>query len=209
MNLQEYKTVVIMLDVDMGCNHLSNLVATSPKLADRVEDPSVNYIDRLIGYYEKKIGNAHASPIVSDIDEITKPTFRGIVERSPLPFVIGGHLQSLYGKSGDAIKEIGKTLVLLGVADKVNEAISYRADQQFVDYFLENYKKDKVAQYTNIPETDIIEFDPNLLFSPDISELMNQFNNKIGLDLDLAICQRLHTTWFNTILRIIERRKNK
>lgn len=204
MNLQEYKTVIAVLDVGMGCSHMANLIATSPFLADRTDDPTVDYINSIRKYYKAGIPNAHVNPVIAFIDNILEPELYGLIEKSKLPFVLGGHIQSIHGKTGDAVKKLGRTLILLGVTNTPNEIIQLRAGPEFVNYFKEHYKTSELVNKSHFSKDDIIEFDPNLLFSPDITELVNLLNEKLDLKLDINLCQELHSMWFNNITKILK-----
>jgi hypothetical protein len=204
MNLQKYKTIVVVVEAGMGCHHLANLIATSPKLADRVEDSSTDYTAALTNFYSLTSPNAHIFQLVVEFDSILQPKLRGIVERAELPYVFGGHLQAIYGKTGDALRQLGDVLLLLGVSDRLNESIQKRAGPDNAKYFLENYQKNKVAELVKMPLENIIEFDPNLLFQNDSTELLTFLNQTLELDLDIDFCQDLHSKWFTNITRYLK-----
>ena len=199
MNLQKYKTIVVLLEPGMGCSHMANLLATSPKLADRVENPDTNYANVLNNHYSRSRQNAHVFQLIAHIDNVLEPKLHGIVEHSELPYVLGGHLQSIYGRTGDTLRQLGDMLILLGVATTLNEFIQKRAGPKFLNYFFDSYQKNKVAQIGNVSPDNIVEFDPNLLFCNNVTELLISLDQTLELDLDIDFCQDIHTKWLTNI----------
>jgi len=199
--MTDYKNIVVIVDVDMGGNHLANLIATSDKLQDRIAKLGVDYKSVLTDFYKKDYKNAHLSEFNS-FDDLISPEFFDVVQSYQCPGVLNGHLGALYGKSGDLLRTLGRNLLLLGSAESVNEYIQRRVSKKVIENFLTNYKKIKVSEFFNIHgilAQDVIEFDPNLLFSPNITPLLTEFNQQLNFDLDIAFCQRLHDLWFRNI----------
>lgn len=182
----------------MGCNHFANLIATSDQLQDRLIDSHTDYKNFLIDFYKKGYKNAHIMK-GNSLGNLISPEFLHAVSAYQRPGVLNGHLGTLYGESGDLLRSLGRNLLLLGSAESANKHMQRRVSDKFLVNFLENSKKIKVSEGFSIhgilPQ-DIIEFDPNLLFSPNITPLLVNLDQQLNLDLDIAFCQQLHDLWF-------------
>jgi hypothetical protein len=205
MNVNDYKNIVVLLDVDMGSNHLANLIATSDQLQDRVVKLDTDYKSILVDFYKKGHKNAHVMDWgtgFNSFGNLIFPEFLNVVQSYQRPGVLNGHLGALYGESGDLLRTLGRNLLLLGSAESLNEYIQSRVSGEIIERFLANYKKAKVSNFSSIHSAlaqDIIEFDPNLLFSPDITPLLMDLDQQLNLELDVGFCQQLHELWFKNI----------
>jgi hypothetical protein len=188
------------MDQGMGVNHLGNLLATSPKLADRLVDQKQNYREELLNFYNNVMrGNAHIFPLICNLIHIDSEEFANIIKWANKPFVITAHLLGYEGNR-ETIKRFGKPLHILGVSESLTDLIKKRMPQQGVGLFLSDYSVENLSSRTQTHQDDIVVFDPNLLYLEDISKLVEYFNTILSLDLDLDFCQEIHSLWFRKIL---------
>ena len=117
------------------------------------------------------------------------------------PYILSGHLENFY-RNKNVIDRFGRCLVFLGHSTTLNEILNRRTFD--VNSFLNTYSVSWAINNLGISKNDIVTFDPNLLFEPDITTLIAQLNCVTNLNLNLKLCQDLHNIWWNNvILKII------
>jgi hypothetical protein len=194
MNVSDFKTVISLLDVGMGTNHFGNLLSTSDLIAPRVA--VIDYHDYLINEYTKKTYNVHIASMV-DFTTLDKDDNQHIINTATKPYVLAGHLTGFWGAK-DIITSFGNFLVFLGQATQLNYQLAKRTP--YIEKFLTMYNPAFLVNNLGISKNNIITFDPNLLFSSNITQLIEVLNNKSNLNLDKTFCQVLHDIWWNKII---------
>jgi hypothetical protein len=194
MNASDFKTVISLLDVNMGTNHFGNLLSTSDLITPRVS--VIDYHDYLINEYAKKTDNAHIASIVG-FTTLNNVKHQDIIKTSTKPYVLAGHLMGFWG-SKDVITSFGNFLVFLGQSTELNNILAKRTHN--IDRFLTMYNPSFLVKNVGVAENNIITFDPNLLFSSNITQLIEVLNAKSNLNLDIKFCQELHDIWWDKII---------
>ena len=87
---------------------------------------------------------------------------------------------------------------MLGQATELNSVLAKRT--YAVEDFLTMYNPPFLVKNVGVAENNIITFDPNLLFSSNITPLIEVLNNKSNLNLDITFCQEIHDIWWNKII---------
>ena len=198
MNVSNFKTIISLLDVNMGTNHFGNLLSTSDLITPRAA--VLDYKNYLINeYIQKTLSNAENAHIAdiqgfTSLDNVNR---QDIIKTSTKPYVLAGHLPGFWG-SKDIITSFGNFLVFLGQSTELNNILAKRTHN--IDRFLTMYKPSFLIHNLGVPEHNIIIFDPNLLFMPNIIQLIEDLNNKSKLNLDIKFCQDLHDIWWHNII---------
>lgn len=205
MNVNNFKTIICLLDVGMGTNHFGNLLSTSDLIAPRVA--VIDYHDYLINEYTKKTDNAHIASI-RGFTTLDKDDNQHIINTATKPYVLAGHITGFWGAK-NIITSFGNFLVFLGQATELNYQLAKRTAYlnyplakrtAYIEKFLTMYNPSFLVNNLGISENNIIAFDPNLLFSSNITKLIELLNAKSNLNLDIKFCQELHDIWWNKII---------
>lgn len=195
--IQEYKTLGIVFAPALGGNHIANMISTSPYVQNRVSN-TVDYEQFLIDLYTKSAGdNFHAHEFLNvNSEDYTKAY--NLILGNQLTTVLPGHMEDVYWVFNH-LKPLGKIgFISIEVFDidifnfyKNIPARSYVENcNPYIYRFM--YTKDVVSRLLDIPMDDGYIIDAGKIIQPDISELLNNLNDELGLNMNLELCKELH-----------------
>lgn len=198
MNVEDYKTLIILFEPGQGGNHLANLVSTSPKVHDRfVTD---NYQQYLLEQYQSPSTNAHYGEI-NGFESTNPVKLISYINSTPRPVVLCGHLAETYHII-NLIRWHGPVCLINFENFNLNDlAVSrMKVNIRSVGQLLEwAHRSEIVASTFNINSDNLMAIQTNDLFQENITDLLQRISVDLKLDLDLEFCQTLHSLWFKRI----------
>jgi len=194
IDVNNYKIIAVLLDVGMGTNHLGNLLSVAKFVSPRT--PATDYLSYLKNEYLKRTNNVHIADLTG-FDNLNRDSNQGLIRNSNKPYILSGHLENFY-RNKNSVLEFGQCLVFLGHSTNLNDILTRRTFD--AARFRSTYNLSWTVDHIGVPENDIITFDPNLLFVPDITQLITQLTTVTNLNLDQKFCQELHDIWWNNII---------
>lgn len=195
--IREYKTLGITFAPALGGNHVANMISTSPYVQNRYKG-TANYEQYLIDLYVNSNGhNFHAEEFLNvGVDDYTKAY--DLISTNELTTVLPGHIEDCYWVF-DKIKSLGTMGFITFEVFSLDlhnfyKNIPTRSYVQTYNPFLYRfmYTKEVVSRLLNIPENDGYVIDAEKIIEPDITELLNQLNDELSLDMNMALCKELH-----------------
>lgn len=195
--IREYKTLGITFAPALGGNHVANMISTSPYIQNRFRE-AVDYEQYLIDLYVKSNGNNfHAEEFLNvGVDDHNKAY--SLVSSNELTTVLPGHIEDCYWVF-DKIKSLGPmgfitfevfNVDLYNFYKNIPKRSYVKTYNPFLYRFL--YTKEVVSRLLDIPLSDGYVMDAEKIIESDITELLNQLNDELSLDMNLALCKELH-----------------
>lgn len=196
--IQEYKTLAILFAPGLGGNHLANMISTSPLVENRTKN-TLDYEQYLIDLYKNSDGsNFHVEGFLNFACEDYTKAYN-LVAENELTTVLPGHMEDGYWVL-NKIKPLGPIgFITIEVFDidifnfyKTVPQRSY-VDQYNPWLYRFMYNKETAARLIDVPKSDGYVIDAGKIIQPDISELLDQLNNELQLNMNLELCKELHS----------------
>lgn len=196
MNVNDYRTLVVLFEPMQGGNHFANLLSTSPKIQNRIQVD--NYTQYLLQQYSTMIDNVHFG-VLANVEVTNHNKLIDQIQTAELPMVVCGHVCETYHMF-DLIKKQGPVGIINFENFNLLDIVRHRMNiTKNVDLLEWAHRSEIISKTFDVDAGDMYNIATNSLFQKDISSLINQLNIDLELNLDLDICQQLHNTWFDRI----------
>jgi len=201
MNIQDYKIIIVLFPSRLGGNHFANILSTSPYIEKKIKVE--NYEQYLDNYYSTNMPDAHIFSDISNVGVHDLDNTYNVISQSSKTYIIAGHIDEAHW----VYKQKLKTLQPVGFINFHSLSWNNNIRRRF-EYLNDEYYRlchwlysDKIIfDLFGIDQKDMLfTVNPNNLFSPDITELLNQLNLNLELDLNLNFCNKLHAKWYKKI----------
>ena len=201
MDIKNYKILAVLTSPGMGVNHFSNMISTSPSVANR-KIGAENYKEFLINLYSTSYQQFHADEfLLFGVEDWTKAYH--LVKNNQQTTVLPGHMEDAYWvlKHVCPLGPIGAITFEIFDFD-LEEFYRKKRNQSYTNYNPAVYKflytKDVVSRILDIPNDDILAVDAARLHRPNVDQLLEEIDDVLNLDLDMDLCKKLHTLWYTT-----------
>ena len=202
-HIQEYKTLGIVFAPALGGNHIANMISTSPQVENRIK--TAQYEQNLIDLYNNSKGNSfHAEEFLNfSAEDYTKPY--NLVLENKLTTVLPGHMEDAYwvlnklkplGKMGFVTVEVFNIDIFNFYKNIPNRSYVENYNPYIYRFM---YTKDVASRLLDIPMDDGYVIDAEKIIQPDITELLNNLNDELQLDMNLMLCKELHSIRYKKI----------
>jgi hypothetical protein len=200
MNLNRYKTILVLHHPGSGGNHLANMLSLSPHLSNRFQHSDyATELERL--YQEHPRTAAHYKDIRSpDGEGVDLSLMYDAISTSKLPYIITAH--KLQDNVAEKLLAIGPVAVikvifsfpnLLSKRKKDNGiGIVYERHQDIIEY-LNKY------QFGHDHEYRLLNY---MIMRSPADMLYNKLNQDLNLDLNTEICNKLHSIWYQKCFNV-------
>lgn len=197
MNVEKYKTILVLFEPFQGGNHLANLMSTSQRIQNRIDID--DYHEYLQVMYSQMNGNVHFGQLVN-IEVGNNEKLISTIQNSNKPVLICGHISESFHVL-ELIKSQGPLGIINFECYNLSQHVLYRMNifqnQSYLKHLLEwSHRADVVSSTFNIDPADMYNVTASQLFQADISELITQINRDLELNLDLEFCKELHELWY-------------
>ena len=196
-HIQEYKTLAIVFAPVLGGNHIANMISTSSYVQNRVKNTN-NYEQYLLDLYtNSRGGEFHANEFLNFNSEDPSLAYNLVLENQSTT-VLPGHMEDAYWVLNH-LKPLGKIgFISIEVFDvdifNFYKNIPKRSYVENYNPYLYRfmYTKDVAARILDIPTDDGYVIDAGKIIQPDITELLNNLNDELQLNINLELCKELH-----------------
>jgi len=199
MNIKDYKILPVLFSPGMGGNHFSNMLSTSPWIANRKLNTD-NYSDFLINLYNRSYVQFHAEEFLNfGVEDWIKA--HDLVKNNSGATILPGHLEDAYWVINN-IRSLGPVGAITFELFDFNLDEFYRKprNHNYKNYnphvYRFMYTKDVISRILDMPENDVLAVDAGRLHQPNIDQLLLELNDVLQLDLDIDLCKKLHDIWY-------------
>jgi hypothetical protein len=195
---KKYDSIVIIYPPKFGGHHLANLISLSKFVQNRFESDNY-YVDLLSRQKNHSEKNAH----IVDINK--KFQFNDYNKDLKKIKILSAHLSEFYWAYEDANKNLGKKVFIsITFPDNLEIIPNNRRSRYFEnEYYYQElrtiYTPYVISKMFELEHSTIITIPADILFSNDITEIVNRLNFLLELDLPMEICQKLHNIWISKI----------
>ena len=203
-HIKEYKTLGILFAPALGGNHIANMISTSPSVQNRVKN-TADYEQYLLDLYKGSNGRMYHAEEFLNFGATDWTKAYQLVSDNKLPTVLPGHMEDGYWVL-DHLKPLGKIgFITVEVYDidifnyyKNMPGRAYVTDYNpYLYRFM--YSKTVASRLLDVPYEDGYAIAAGKIILPDISELLNNLNDELQLNMNLELCAELHTIRYKKI----------
>lgn len=195
MNIQDYKTLIVLFAPMAGGNHLTNIVSLSPHITNRAPG---DYDTILETYYNSSVKDAHTGAFNNVSVQNTEKIYN-FIKNADNSVVVCGHIDEVYYVYNySKIQELGKVgFIVFENFDLKEQIVKRMGGKDSLTTWA--YRADVIVKVFGVTETDTYVVNPNNLFVDDPTPLLLQMNIDLKLDIDIAKAVALHKKWFKKI----------
>lgn len=203
-HIKEYKTLGILFAPALGGNHIANMISISPHVQNRVRN-TANYEQYLIDLYKESNGRMYHAEEFLNFNVTDWTQAYQLVSDNTMPTVLPGHMEDGYWVL-DHLRPLGPigfvTIEVYNI-DIFNfyKNMPSRAYVKNYNPYLYRfmYNKDVAARLLDVPYEDGYAIDAEKILQPDVTELLNNLNDELQLNMNLELCAELHTIRYKKI----------
>jgi hypothetical protein len=211
MHIKDYRVLAILGIPLIGINHLTNLISTSPHVADRIQVD--NYKDYVVDFYKNlsntqpnnQIGaSAHIEPFLNmGVDDYTQAL--KLVESNTLTTVLPDHTENAFWVLKQ-LQHLGpQSIITFEVFDLDSVYINQQRQSLLVENHIYNYRflyqHDVVCRLFDLDKKDVFPINVKDYLQPDAEQLIKAISDIYQLDLDIELCANLHQMWFKSLTK--------